>query len=71
MINFKKASIFISILTLNINNIKCIHVEHEPYEEVEKYYQYGYQVDDHYTGEIWITILSTFVKHYPSGLLIR
>ena len=44
----------------------CVHIEHDHhdhhhphhnhhghddhYEDVEKYYQYGYQVDDHYTG---------------------
>ena len=51
MINFLKTSLIVSIITLKINNIKSIHIEHEPYEEVEKYYQYGYQVDDHYTGK--------------------
>ena len=40
----------------------CVHIEHDQhdhhdhhprhYEDVEKYYQYGYQVDDHYTGKL-------------------
>lgn len=30
--------------------MQCIHIE-DPYEHMDKYYQYGYQVDDHYTGE--------------------
>ena len=53
MINFLKTSLIVSIITLKINNIKSIHIEHETYEEVEKYYQYGYQVDDHYTGKFF------------------
>ena len=30
--------------------MQCVHIE-DPYEHMNKYYQYGYQVDDHYTGE--------------------
>ena len=30
--------------------MQCVHIE-DPYEHMDKYYQYGYQVDDHYTGE--------------------
>ena len=37
-------------LTSLISFMQCIHIE-DPYEHMDKYYQYGYQVDDHYTGE--------------------
>ena len=30
--------------------MQCVHIE-DPYEHMDKYYQYGYQVDDHYTGK--------------------
>ena len=36
-------------ITSLISFIQCINIE-DPYEHMDKYYQYGYQVDDHYTG---------------------
>ena len=41
-----------SLVLVCVSLVNCIHIEHlDPYESVEKYYQYGYQVDDHYTGD--------------------
>ena len=37
--------------------MQCVHIE-DPYEHMNKYYQYGYQVDDHYTGECLSPLLS-------------
>ena len=49
--------------------IDCVHIEHEHYEEVEKYYQYGYQVDDHYTGSNIIDIFC-WVRNISSQLFM-
>ena len=46
-------------LTSLISFMQCIHIE-DPYEHMDKYYQYGYQVDDHYTGEGINLVILTF-----------
>lgn len=55
--------------------INCVHIEHEHYEEVEKYYQYGYQVDDHYTGQntfiIYLLLIFTFRKNGCKALALK
>ena len=62
-----KTLLFIFLLA-NYNN--CVHIEHDAghYHDdhyKEKYYQYGYQVDDHYTGRLHISIFSKgFTRKY-------
>ena len=55
--------------------INCVHIEHEHYEEVEKYYQYGYQVDDHYTGQntfiIYLLLIFTFRKNGCKAVALK
>merc|ERR1719264_2427782 len=37
-------------LILLLPFMQCVHIE-DPYEHVDKFYQYGYQVEDLYTGD--------------------
>ena len=38
--------------------VHSVHIEHDHIDHyADKYYQYGYQVDDHYTGNQLIIVL--------------
>ena len=51
-----------SLVLVCVSLVNCIHIEHlDPYESVEKYYQYGYQVDDHYTGGALLKVLNSIL----------
>lgn len=50
-----------------VSCLQCIHIE-DPYEHVNKYYQYGYQVDDHYTGEGLKEYLCPLIMHLSFSL---
>ena len=45
---FPVVQFYIRLISL-LPFMQCVHIE-DPYEHMDKYYQYGYQVDDHYTG---------------------
>ena len=53
-----------SLVLVCVSLVNCIHIEHlDPYESVEKYYQYGYQVDDHYTGGALVNSILLLVEN--------
>ena len=59
-----KLSAASSLLLVCVSLARCIHIEHlDPYESVEKYYQYGYQVDDHYTGGSLVNSILLLVEN--------
>ena len=53
---FPVVQFYIQLISL-LPLMQCVHIE-DPYEHMNKYYQYGYQVDDHYTGKCLSPLLS-------------
>ena len=65
--NISPLQIAILIPFLSLQLVQCIHIEKDPYEHIEKYYQYGYQVDDHYTGNVVTHAFRTLRQVSTSG----